>query len=500
VNASQSLRALWGYKWWIAVFAVIAGTAGYFASSQQDETFKSSETVQIVSGRQSSGEFVGPDELLQLANVYTEVARTSEVADVAAASLPSTTPAELEAAVTISQQPELEVIEFAAETDTPSRARRYAQAYADAFVQVVTETRTAERETALQRIQERVAEIQVELRQIPAPVEPDGPKDPAATALEVELEALQNQAAVEQSRARDSVRVLQPARRPAEPASPKPLRDAILAFLAALAVGVAAAYVKFAVTDRYSSADEAAADLGLPVLGEIPRVRGKGPRVYEPFRTLRTGVVFSLREQRSIVVLITSAEASSGKTFVTVNLATSLALDNRRVLAIDADLRRPSLHQVLRIPKAPGLVNVLQGWLADLPVTPTPVGPQGTGATIDVMASGNTIDSTAEVFTAPQLTGVVDELRKRYDAVIIDSSPVGAVVDAAIIAGRVCDGVVFVVNARATRRRDARHAVRSLRAIEVPLLGLVFNRSAGEQARSQGTYQRASRRLARSGR
>jgi capsular exopolysaccharide synthesis family protein len=500
VNATQSLRAIWGYKWWIAVFAVIAGGAGYFASSQQAETFESSATVQIVSGRQSAGEFVGPDELLQLANVYAEVARTSAVADLAAESLPLATPAQLEAAVTIAQQPELGVIEFAAQTDTRGKARRYAQTYADAFVQVVTETRAAERDAALERIQGRVSEIQAALRQVPVSADPNAPEDPSATALNVELEALQNQAAVEQSRPRDSARILQPASRPQEPASPKPLRDAVLAFLAAFALAVVAAYLRFVLTDRYSSADEAAADLGLPVLGEIPRVRGKGPQVYEPFRTVRTSVVFALREQRSMVVLVTSAEASSGKSFVTVNLAASLALDNRRVLTIDADLRRPSLHQMLGVPRAPGLANVLQGWLAELPITPAAVGPKGVGATIDVMASGDPIESTAEVFTTPKMTGFVDDLRQRYDAVILDSPPVGAVVDAAIIAGRVCDGVVFVVNARATRRRDARHALQTLRAIEVPLLGLVFNRSGGERARKQGSYHRVSRRLARSGR
>jgi succinoglycan biosynthesis transport protein ExoP len=491
MSASQQLRVVWGYRWWLLLVAVVAAAAAYLVSSQQDDVYEARALAQIVSGRQATGEFVSPDELQQVANVYAEIARTTVVAERAQADAePPTSTDDLKDRVTISPQPQLEVIQFEARSGSSSVAAGYANAYAEAFADYVDEIETGEREDTLARIRRRAAEIEEQLREL-------GPGDPAAVALNVELEALTNQSAAELARPGDTVRIIQPAQRPDSPASPKPARDAVLAFLAALVVGAVAAYVRFRVTDHFSSAEEAALELDLPVLAHVPLLKEGEDQVREAFRSLRTTVSFALREASDLVLVVTSAEAGEGKSFTAAKLATSFALDDRKVVVVDADLPRASLHEQFKVPSGAGLGDVLRGWVDQPPVVHLRSVEAGAGPDVglDLIPAGSLVEYTAEMLSSERMSRLVGALRQEYQVVIFDSPPVLSLMDAVILGSRYAGGVVLVVDARRTRRREARRALQALRAIEAPVIGLVFNRSS--EGRPRYRYADASTRASR---
>ncbi len=511
----ETLRPIWGYKWWLLILVVAVAIGAYAFSSRQSDTYQSTASVQLQSGLQANGQFIDQNTLTQLANTYQNLAGTDAVASRAAqlvaasnpvapgaptttTTLPALSPSptvvpsstsalqkRLKDDVSISQENEVTVLDFVATTGDPRTAEGYAQAYATAFVQYVTDYQNQQRNDALNRIALQVSQIENQLNQIPVSPNPNAPEDPRRTALTTQLNSLQTQAATQQTMPRDSATLVEPANLPTSPASPNPKRDAALAALAVLIVGLVVVYLRVTLTEHYASPEDAEIDLDLPVLGEIPRLADRPEVRVEAFRELRTSVTFALRDRPNAVFLVTSSEPNAGKTFVTLNLAISLALEGRRVLAVDGDLRRPMLHTLTDIPVSPGLANVLQGRMDELP-TQSVTG--DAGVRFDVWPAGVSDGDMPELLSRSKLRSVVEHLRVRYEAVIFDSPPISAVVDAAIIAGSGTDGVAFVVNARSTRKREARRAVQTLRGLEVPLLGLVFNESSTGRARYADQY------------
>ncbi len=525
--SKESLRSIWGYKWWLSIFVIAAAVVAYLVSASQANTYQSTASVQLQSGLQASGQFIDQNTLTQLANTYQSLAGTDPVAARAAQLVTSSAPTRpgvtttttttttlplggtpatvvptstpmlqktVQSDVSIAQENEVTVLDFTATTANPRTAQLYAQSYANAFVEYVTDYQNQQRNDSLNRIATQVTQIENQLNQIPISTNPLAPEDPRRTALTTELTSLQAQAATEQTQPRDTALLIEPALLPTSPASPNPKRDAALAAIAALIIGLVAVYIRVALTEHYPSAGDAESDLELPLLAEIPKLANRPEVRIEAFRSLRTNMTFGFRDQPNFVVLITSAEPNAGKTFVTINLATSLALESRTVLAVDADLHRPKLHTLVDVPVSPGFANFLRGWTGELSATGVSV---DAGARIDVAPAGQAGRELSELLSRDRLRDVLEQMRHRYDAVVLDSPPMAAVVDAAIIAGCGTDGVVFIVNARTTRRRDARRAVQTLRALEVPLLGMVFNESATHRPRYVERY--ATRRRGRGG-
>jgi capsular exopolysaccharide synthesis family protein len=472
MEGSQQLRVIWGYRWWVLAFAVGAAATTGVSSSRTPPSYEAGALTQVVSGRQAGGDFVAQDELLHLTNIYAELARTRPVAERARreAALPISAD-ELISRVSVEPKPELEVLEFRGRSSAARRAARYANAYASSFAAFVQEQQDNRQAAALATIQRRVRDLQDQLAADPL----------TAASVNAEIVALQTRAADEQVRPTDSIRLIQPARTPGSPTSPKPARDAVVAFFAALVLASGAAFARFTLTDRYGSAEEAATDLGLAMLGEVPRATRGDERAVEGFRVLRTNLEFSLRDRARPILLITGAEQGAGKTHVTENLARAFAAAGRRVVAVDADLRRPALHERLRVPLSPGLADILTADAADVPELLTnPVSHHGRlssrGGDFDAVTAGTHLHDSAEALSSPRMAEALGALGGAYDVVVLDSPPVIAVVDAVVLA-RYADGVLFVIDSRRTRRRDARRALQVLRAIEAPILGLVFNSS-----------------------
>jgi polysaccharide biosynthesis transport protein len=280
--------------------------------------------------------------------------------------------------------------------------------------------------------------------------------------------------------------LVQPAQAPSEPSAPKTLRNVILGLLLGLMLGAALTLLREQLDRRLKDAGEAAAVFGLPVLATIPESRtishmGRGESVSsagvesDAFRMLRTNLrYFNVdRPVRSIVV--TSAAPQDGKTTVSWNLALAEARAGKRVLYIEADLRRPSLGGQLGLTTKNGLSFVLAG-MVDVQTALQSV--EG----IDLLLAGPLPPNPAELIESERMTALVRWGEEHYDRVIIDTPPAAVVSDAIPLVTSV-SGVVIVVRIERSRRDAAEQLREQLTNLGAPVLGLVVN-----GATARGTY------------
>lgn len=485
------LRLIWSSKRWLLLFAVIVAAVVYLLSASRENEYESTALGQIVSTSQASGEILTEEELLSLSNVYNSLAKTRTVID-AAQKEPEVKGREAEFASSVDVSPEsrVGVLAFNAITGDPETSAEFANAYAKAFSEYLSGLQVTQLKGALEPIQQRINEIEVELTEL-------APGSLERASLQVELGALQEQIASQTSNPGDSLRVVERAAPDPDRVSPQPVRDALLAFIVALVLGACAIYLRDLLFDRYGSAQDAARDLGLQLLGEIPKGRNDEPAL-EAFRSLRTAMVFALERSGNYetngggdggagTVLITGAESGCGKSYISANISRTLATEGRRVTALDADLRRPTLHEIFRAPLSPGLSDLLVETPPPAPeavtvnVRLTQVAATASGE-LQLVPAGAHAEDAVESLSSTRMKDVVKYLRSDNDIVVFDSPPTLVVVDPIVLA-RYADGVVFVIDSRHTRRRDARRAIEALRATGAPLLGFAFNRSSTKQTR-----------------
>jgi len=302
------------------------------------------------------------------------------------------------------------------------------------------------------------------------------------------LDINQNQASVR-------VEVVSNPTPPDTPVSPKLALTGLLSLLGGLLVGGITIYALDVLDDRFRSPEELQDQLGLPLLAMVRRLEQKDetgaaavhahtdPQSVqaEAFRTLRTALAFGDSEARRYA--ITSTEPGDGKTTVAANLAAAMARAGGRTLMIDGDLRRPGLTNLFALRGAGGLSDVLRSD-GDIAAACEPhIAPTGIER-LDVLPCGPRPQDPTELLSGPRLGDVLAWAESRYDHVLVDSPPVLAASDAAVI-GRAVDGLILVVQPEKNHRRKVLRAVENLRTLGVSPAGCVVNRTAAD---SQADY------------
>jgi succinoglycan biosynthesis transport protein ExoP len=278
-----------------------------------------------------------------------------------------------------------------------------------------------------------------------------------------------------------NIRVVDPAETPRGPVSPNTFNNLLIALLGGLALAVGLAFAFEYGDDRIKNPDELKKNLGLPFLGMVPAlfdksittplINGNAPNMFgESFRSIRTNVLFSSADEGSRLIVVTSSAPGEGKTAVSTNLSVALAQAGHRVLLVDADMRKPRVHEVFQQPLTPGLSNLLVG---DKPVSEAIRESSQQG--LWLMAAGTYPPNPAELLGSKKFRDLTVFLQQYFDWVIIDTPPVMAVTDAAI-AANLAHGVLFVVGAEMTSRRVAQRAVEQLEMSQAKFLGAVLNR------------------------
>ncbi|HEX4956202.1 MAG TPA: polysaccharide biosynthesis tyrosine autokinase [Thermoanaerobaculia bacterium] len=217
----------------------------------------------------------------------------------------------------------------------------------------------------------------------------------------------------------------------------------------------------------------------------LPHLR---PRlaIAETYRSLRTGLQLASAHELKVISL-TSAESGEGKTTTAANLAVVFAQLGRQVLLIDGDLRRPRLHEIMKVSNRVGLVNLLTGGAnrADEVFVRTPV------PNLYLLPSGTIPPNPAELLASDRMRDFIQHVRSHFDIVLIDSPPTLAVTDAVLI-GSLADGVLLCLRAGRVNREDARACRDRLVRAELKILGTVLNGYRATQGRYGRRYYRYS--------
>jgi capsular exopolysaccharide synthesis family protein len=268
------------------------------------------------------------------------------------------------------------------------------------------------------------------------------------------------------------VETAKPGMRPVRPN--KPLNIA-LGVIIGLVVGVGLAFFIEYLDTSVKTIDDVERSLGSPVLGVIPQNVGlildegeESPHA-EAYRVLRTNLLFSRKDDKLNSIAIVSAGAGEGKSTTVFNLASVFAQSGQRVLMVDSDLRRPTLHKMLRISNSLGLTNYLlkQNTLEEvIQTTSLP--------TLDIMPSGKLPSSSLGILSSAQMKDLISELKQHYDFVFFDSPPVMGVSDASILASEV-DMTLQVIQYRRYPQPMNIRAKQLIEKVGGNLVGIVLN-------------------------
>lgn len=291
----------------------------------------------------------------------------------------------------------------------------------------------------------------------------------------------------------DLIRVVEEARPAKVPFRPRMGQAALRGLLFGLLLGIGSIFLFYYADHRLRRNEEVERVLGMPVMATIPLIGEKGIRerglishlqqtgeVAEAFRTLRASLLLKEEVRNAPVLMVTSAGPEEGKSLVAINLAISLAQDGRPTLLLAADLRRPALNRIFGWDtETLGLADILKGslrWTDVLQPQPVP--------NLAVITSGRIPPNPAELLGRNSFKEFLEEARKTYRHIVVDSPPVLGVSDTLVLLPQM-DGVLFVVRYAVTHSLAASQALLKIQAGGTPCLGCIMN---GVNFRSMTNY------------
>jgi capsular exopolysaccharide synthesis family protein len=282
----------------------------------------------------------------------------------------------------------------------------------------------------------------------------------------------------------------------------------VLAGLAVgMLIGMGLAYLADMSDKSFRSPEEIRRRLGLPVVAHVPLMEAEGtpsspdaPQMdrslsiihrptsgeAEAARSLRTCLFFSTKGTDRKVIQITSPNTGDGKSTVAANLAIAIAQSGKRVVLVDGDMRRPRVHSLFGIPREVGLSSVIAG-TATVSQALVDSGVER----LSLVTSGPCPDNPAELLTQPRFETVLDELRQQFDFIIVDTPPLLAVTDPAVVVARM-DGCFLIVRLSRNGRPAAERACEILHTLHANVIGVVVNavgRSMGAYGYEHYSYQ-----------
>jgi len=203
----------------------------------------------------------------------------------------------------------------------------------------------------------------------------------------------------------------------------------------------------------------------------IVSMNPKSP-ISEVYRILRTKIHFSSKDQELKTLMITSTQTGEGKTTTISNLAVTYAQEGKRVLLIDADMRRPSLHRVFSVPNHQGLSTLLTGQTSvQDSVQETIV------SNLSLLPSGPIPANPAELMDSVVMRELLEQLKPEYDVILLDTPSVLSVSDSVIVSA-LCDGVVMIVASGKVRKDHLKKAKEQLDHVNARMVGIVINKEA----------------------
>lgn len=421
-------------------------------------------------------------------------------------------------AVRVAGVPNSDLLRVRVESRSPSIAQEAAQAYADVYVEArrasITATlvaRADELRGQATKIQEEITSLDGRITQLVPPPEisfgravilPDSEEvrglRSRRAGLADQLAATNNLAQelnLEASIRQSSLEVVDPAERPRSPVRPVPLRDGAIGGLLGLFIGVAVAMLRERTSDRLRSVGEVEEavrplttlalvplDRALGGSGRRRRKEGSGPSpvaasdpgapASESYRTLRAALLFSGADKAARTLLVTSSVTGEGKTTTAANLAVTMARSGSHVLLLDADLKRPTVHERFDLSNGKGLTSVFRRE-APLSQVLQPIEIPGPGS-LDVLVAGPDGWDATDLLASGLAAPLFEQLERSYEYVVVDSAPVLSGADPLALA-HLANGILLVTRVGRIGRRDLQMAKQRLEQVSGLVLGVVIN-------------------------
>lgn len=479
-------------KWMFIVPPIVAAAAAFFVSSSQSPRYH--DSAQVLVNRTSvisaitditDQSVIDPERFLA---TLATIGRTRELASRVAERIPGMTPTKVLDETSITPSSDRDILTVGATDRHAPTATRLANVFAFQFTDY-----TKERATGY--INDAVAKLQEKLDAMAANGQSGSVLYANLSQTVSELETVGRLLAGNTS-------VLRPADNPGK-VRPRPLRATAIALMFGLILGLALAFLSEALDRRVRDEHEVDDVLDVPLLARIPKptrqlqktnglVMLKAPASVEAetFRKLRTSLEFVLPDDAR-TILVTSAVAQEGKSTTIANLAVTLARSNRRVAIVDLDLRAPYVARLFHVDGRPGITDVafrrvdLAHALRPVPIaSPSAAhlngrssGKPGNGAAqverlLHVLPSGTIPPSADDVLQHPRLLGVLEDLKKQFDYVLVDAPPLLAFGDAVILSS-VVDAMFAVVRLGRLQRPILHEFGRQLQTCNAKVLGYV---------------------------
>jgi capsular exopolysaccharide synthesis family protein len=401
-----------------------------------------------------------------------------------------------------------EVLAVGYESPSPTIAATVANGFAGAYVGYRMQQARDQFTTAEAPVQSRIDDLKtqlVDLNDRISGASDQGQKDELGAqrdALVAQIGVMQGRIAdLESTTVQAPAEVIQRAEVPKGPASPNKGRDAALAAMLGLFLGVGFAFARERFDDRIKSREDLEEKIGAPVLAVVPRVNGWRERdrtrlvmrteprsaASEAYRTLGTNIQFIASRDDVHVIVVTSALGGEGKSTTSANLAVVLARSGRKVILVSADLRKPRIERFFGLPHDVGLSSLLSD-AAMVPTIELPSKMLDPGhSNMRLLPSGLPPANPAELLSSDRCAELIKLLRPLADFVIIDTPPVLAVADASIVAAY-ADGVLIVADGATTKHAALAQARAHLDAAGVVVIGAVYNNFDPNQSHGYTYY------------
>jgi len=494
---------IWRWWWMIGLATLLAAVTAYLVSQRMTPIYQASTTLLI--NEASANRTTDYTSILtseRLARTYTEMLSKKPVLQAVIDDLGLKLEIkDLLKMISVELVRDTQLIEVKVENPDPVLASDIANRLVAKFAeqtQALQASRYASSkqnlEDQLTRIDEQIQTTSKQINSLGTGTEANPERDRLEAALaqyrQTYASLLQSYEQVRVAEAGSTSNVVQidPATTPETPIRPRPLRNAALAGAVGLFMAIGIVFLIEALDDTIKGPEDIVRIIGLPVLGLIIRYEtNEGmlitiaePRspVSESFRSVRTNLQFTSVDKPIRTLLITSPSPSDGKTTIAANLGVVIAQNGKRVALIDADLRRPNIHKVFDIPNRMGLSGLFVMPEVNLDGSLQKTITEG----LYTLPAGDVPPNPAELLGSEKLSEILRLVSEKADMVIIDSPPIVAVTDSAVLAHRV-DGVILVVKPGVTKMAAARQAFEQLNRVGANVVGVILNEVDFAQSR-----------------
>jgi capsular exopolysaccharide synthesis family protein len=498
MEIKQYATIIWRWAWLILLATFLAACAAYIASGMQTPVYQATTSILIDQAPDARTADITSLMLSeQLTSTYAQLMTKRPVLEEVLEQLDvGMGPNSLRGAIQVLPTVDTQIIEIKVQHTDPVAAADIANTLVQVFSEQNEELQASRYAASKENLTTQLTKLEEQISQTEKSIVKMG--SPRTDSGIAELERLQGELSqyqasytallqsyenlrLAEARSVSNIVQIEPAIVPSSPISPRIVMNTFLAGIVGAVLAVGVIFLIEYLDDTVKSTEEATETLGIPVIGFVAKssadtdgvpMTAREPRapIAEAFRSLRSNIQFSGVDDPIKTLLVTSPGPEEGKSTISANLAVIMAHEGKRVLLVDADLRRPRVHKMMGVSNNQGLTDfflrshtelngIIRSWEYD---------------NLYLLTSGKHAPNPAELLGSTRMTQVLNMLRGKYDFVIIDTPPIGAVTDPVILSAKT-DAVLLVVEPKKTRMAAAVQAVEQLKRAGANLIGMVYN-------------------------